>query len=157
MYYPISYMPLYDYFESLLNRPGFCKLCDRWKIDIINDGIYRDVYDGKIWRDFQFYGGKPFLSEPFTYGLMLNVDWFKPHKHTEYSVRALYLTLMNLPHTMRFRPENVLLIGLIPGPKEPKRDINSILSPLVHELQKFWIGCENHCIKVCLFAVHYFV
>lgn len=68
---------------------------------------------------------------------MLNVDWFKPHKHTEYSVGALYLTLMNL-RTMHFRQENVLLIGLIPGPKEPKRDINSILSPLVHELQKFW-------------------
>ena len=64
--------------NSLLNRPGFCELCDRWKIDNINDGIYRDVYDGKIWTDFQFYNGNPFLSEPFTYGLMLNVDWFKP-------------------------------------------------------------------------------
>ena len=93
-----------------------------------------DVFDGKIWRDSQHYEGKPFLGEPFTYGLMLNIDWFQSCKHVEYSVGAIYLTFMNLPRRLRFRQENVLLIGLIPGPREPKGDINAFLASLVKEL-----------------------
>ena len=31
----------------------------------------------------------------------------------------MYLTILNLPRKIRFKQENVLLIGLIPGPKEP--------------------------------------
>jgi hypothetical protein len=36
----------------------------------------------------------------------------------------------------------MLLIGFIPGPKEPDHDINSFLNPLVSELEKFWVGVE---------------
>ena len=38
--------------------------------------------------------------------------------------------------------ENVILIGLIPGPHEPQRDINTFLEPLVSDLQKLWSGVE---------------
>ena len=87
---------------------------------------------------------------------MLNIDRFKPCKHTEYSVGAMYLTFMNLPCTMRFRQENVLLIGLIAGPSEPETDINPFLAPLVHELQNVFQGVEIHIIRVFLFTVHCF-
>ena len=30
------------------------------------------------------------LPDGHTFGLMLNVDWFNPYKHTQYSVGALY-------------------------------------------------------------------
>ena len=59
---------------------------------------------------------------------MLNIDWFEPCELTEYSVGAIYLTVMNRPREIRFRQENVLLIGTIPGPKEPKHDINAFLA-----------------------------
>lgn len=36
--------------------------------------------------------------------------------------------------------ENVILIGIIPGPNEPKHDINTFLDPLVEELLLFWKG-----------------
>lgn len=135
-------MPLRNHLEVVLNRPSFDNLCSQWKTSPNNEAIYKDVFDGKIWREFQCYEGKPFLSEPFTYGLMMNIDWFQPCKHTEYSVGAIYLTFMNLPRKLRFRQENVLLIGLLPGPKEPKRDINAFLAPLVEELQSLLDGVE---------------
>lgn len=137
-------MPLIHYLNTLLNTPGFDDLCNQWKTDPSDDGSYKDVFDGKmkIWKDFQSYNGAPFLSEPYTYGLMLNIDWFKPCKHTEYSLGAIYLTFMNLPWTLRFRQENVILVGLIPGPREPKRDINPFLVPLVEELQALLDGVE---------------
>lgn len=143
LYYPFKmycYMPLYNYLNTLLSRPDFCDLCNHWKGKCA-DGLYRDVYDGLVWKQFMVYDSKPFLEASFTYGLALNIDWFQPCKHTTYSMGAVYLTVMNLPRNVRFRQENVLLIGLIPGPNEPK-SINDILSPLVQELLTFWDGIE---------------
>ena len=59
------------------------------------------IFDGKVWHDFQDFNGKPFLREPFTFGLMMNVDWFKAYKHLEYKIGAIYLTVMNLPRELR--------------------------------------------------------
>ena len=69
---------------------------------------------------------------------MLNCDWFQPYKHTQYSVGVLYL-ILNLPHSIRFKPENVLIVGIIPGPSEPKQyGMNCYLRPLVKELNSLW-------------------
>ena len=40
--------------------------------------------------------------------------------YIEYSVGAIYLIIQNLPRSMRYKRENVILVGLIPGPKETK-------------------------------------
>ena len=46
---------------------------------------------------------------------------------------------MNLPHSIRFKPENILIAGIIPGPKEPRlSEMNSYLRPLVKELNSLW-------------------
>ena len=101
-----------------------------------------DIYDGKIWQDFQIFNGKDLLADPHTLGLMLNIDWLKPYKHVQYSVGAIYLSIMNLPRQLRFKYENILIIGLIPGPNEPQHDINPFLRPLVSELLRFFDGIE---------------
>lgn len=116
--------------SNLLNRLGFIDICNHWRKLEIPDSSYRDVYDGRIWNEFKVYNGKPFLSNFFTYGLMLNIDWFKPCKHVEYSVGAIYLTVLNLPRDVRFRRENVLLIGLIPGPLSQSTTSIPFLNPL---------------------------
>ena len=85
------------------------------------------MYDGKIWKDFQSFGGQSFLSEAGNLALMLNTDFFQPFKHVTYSLGAIYLTLMNLPRSIRNKQENILLAGLIPGPQEPEHDLNSFL------------------------------
>ncbi len=70
----------------------------------------------------------------------MNVDWFNPFKHTQHSEGAIYLSIMNLPRKERFLQENIILVGVIPGPKEPSLLMNSILKPLVEELKKLWTG-----------------
>ena len=81
--------------QTLLNRPGFHEKFDHWKsTQSGNDGLYKDLYDGKVWHEFQHYDeGQPFLSQSFTNGLMLNIDWFRPCKHTEYSIVIYYYCL----------------------------------------------------------------
>ena len=61
---------------------------------------------------------------------MLNCDWFQPFERTQYSVGVLYAVILNLPRSIRFKPENVLIIGIIPGPDEPPLVINSYLKAM---------------------------
>ena len=70
----------------------------------------------------------------------MNVDWFEPYERGVYSVGVIYLTVQNLPREEHYKLENVVLVGIIPGPKEPKLTINSFLSPLVIDLKKAWIN-----------------
>jgi len=49
----------------------------------------QDVYDGKVWKDFQSYNGQPFLSEPGNYALMMNMDFFQPYKRAVFSLRCI--------------------------------------------------------------------
>ena len=47
---------------------------------------------------------------------------------------------MNLPRVVRFKRENVLIVGLIPGPREPSKTANTYLSPLISDLSSLWEG-----------------
>ena len=53
---------------------------------------------------------------------------------------VIYLVLVNLPREIRFRKKNVIIIGVIPGPKKPKGNIIFFLKPLVDELLDLWNG-----------------
>ena len=73
----------------------------------------------------------PFLALPTGIAFMLNIDWFQPYTHTVYSVGVV---IMNLPRTVRFKRQNVIVVGII-GPTEPDHDeLNNYLEPLVTEL-----------------------
>ena len=154
------YLGLETSIQSFLLRPEFLSKCTEWRQRNAEDGVYMDVYDGQIWKEFQSYNEVPLLSDQFTFGLMINIDWFQPFKHTPYSVGAIYLTIMNLPRNIRFKRENVILVGLIPGPHEPSHNINSFLDPLVDELISFldgvqlnvhgYVGKKNiRCVLLC--------
>ena len=55
---------------------------------------------------------------------------------------VVYIVIQNLPRELRYKTENIILIGIIPGPREPKLVMNSYLAPLVDELQELWKGVE---------------
>ena len=137
-YLVYCYMSIEDSLQALLLEPSFVKKCDEWKRNVGEPGVMNDIFDVRIWRDFQSYEGTPFLSGPFTFGL---ADWFQPFKHSQYSVGAIYMSILNLSRSLRYKPENVMLVGILPGPSEP-RNVNSFLEPLVEELTEFFDGKE---------------
>ncbi|KAJ3551842.1 hypothetical protein NM688_g4476 [Phlebia brevispora] len=52
---------------------------------------------------------------------------------------AVYMCCLNLPPYLRFLPENVYLVCVIPGPGKPSLEqINHALAPLVDELLEFY-------------------
>lgn len=141
-YMTYCYFSLESSMQMLLDKPDFFSNCEQWRNRQASTEVLQDIYDGKIWREFQSYKGKPFLSESGNYALMLNLDFFQPYKHVAYSVGVIYMTVMNLPRNLRNKQENVILVGIIPGPHEPHHDLNTYLKPLVSDLLKFWHGVE---------------
>ena len=103
------------------------------------------IYDGQVRNDFMSPNGIPFLSVPFNFALSLNVDWFQPFKHSTYSLGAIYVAVLNLSREERYNNENVVLVGVIPGPRELKKEMNSYLRPLVAELNRLWNGVLMQC------------
>ena len=79
------------------------------------------------------------------------MDCFRPYKHSQGSVGVIYMVIMNLPRSERYELENVLVVGIQPGPGEPKLTANTFLKPLVEELQILWKSKKRFSVSgVCL-------
>ena len=123
---------------SMAKRPGFLQKCEHWRHN--SSERCGDIYGGRVWNDVKQSNGRQFTALPNNLCLGMNIDWFNPYEETVYSVGAIYLVVLNLPRTERYRLENVILVGIIPGPQEPAGDINSFLSPLVKDLNQMYKG-----------------
>ena len=52
-----------------------------------------------------------YVASSYNLGLMMNVDWFKPFKRSEYKVAGIMLTVLNLPREERFKKKWTILAG----------------------------------------------
>ncbi|PPQ81527.1 hypothetical protein CVT26_011045 [Gymnopilus dilepis] len=132
-----------DYVGNLVSRPGYEDLLDDHcgkSLDLMSD-----IGDGDFLRDFKGPDGTTFgsTSEEGRYAFSLCVDFFNPFSNRQagqkYSVGIVSVACLNLPPSLRYKPENMFLAGIIPGPNEPPTDtINHYLCPLVDDLVDFW-------------------
>ena len=118
-YKVFCYASLQSTLQQFLLRPNMCWDCNHWRSRKRCDDLLQDIYDGRVWKTFQYINDSPFLAAPFTCGLALNIDWFQTYSHTVASVGVIYVTILNLLRHMRYKRENILLVGIIPGPSEP--------------------------------------
>ncbi len=134
-----SFRRLKDGLEELLARPGFRDLLflESRKNEFDE---FSDVTDGNVYKTFKDQEENDYFADKRNLGLMLNIDWFNPFKNSEHSIGVIYLAILNLPREHRFKWENILIVGIIPGPSEPKFHVNSFLAPFVDELLSFWEG-----------------
>ena len=134
------YQALEKAIARLVMRQGFLESCEQWRDRsmLVPTDYLGDILDGAVWKHFNSSKLNNFLGSPHCYLLTMNVDWFQPYKHSTYSLVAIYLSVQNMPRQVRFKPENIILIGIIPDPHEPSHTVNSYLTPLIIELQKAW-------------------
>jgi len=137
-----AYYPIKSSLTKLFGKKGFFESCESWRKRERIYNHYTDVFDGAVWNEFLDINNQPFLSAPYNLCLKLNVDWIQPFDHTQYSMGIIYLAIENLPRLERFKVENIILVGCIPGPREPAGNINSFLSPMVDELLELWNGVQ---------------
>ena len=57
---------------------------------------------------------------------------------TQTQSRVIYM--VNLSREESFKTENLIVVGIIPGPKELKHNINSFLQPMVDDTTDLWAG-----------------
>ncbi|KAG2216457.1 hypothetical protein INT45_014176, partial [Circinella minor] len=157
-----SYQPLSSSITRLFMRPSFEAKIEEWRSRSRVADTFYDVFDGDMWREFADRDGHQFVAEPRSLLLTLNVDWFGPFENSTYSCGAIYLTVNNLPRSERFKTENVILIGVMPGPREASTsDINHYLRPIVDELLEWYNGKrivtaehpDGVCVRLALLNV----
>lgn len=104
---------------------------------------YRDIWDGRILQEFLMDpddNTKPLLKDKMNLALLLYLDFFNPFQRAVYSCGALYMSVLNIPKSQRFKAKWSMLIGLIPGPSEPEGHINTYLTPIVDDLIMLYKG-----------------
>ena len=91
--------------------------------------------------------GKPFIDglqrSDLWLAWSLSVNWFNSHSNKiaskKKSVGSIALALLNLPPSIRYKVENLYVLGVIPGPREPSLDeINHFLRPVVEFFLPAW-------------------
>lgn len=114
------------FLAEMLSRPGIEEAMDRGTM--MNEK-YRmwDIKDGTVMQEILGADGKPFL------------DGGNKTSGKKKSVGSIAMGLLNLPPSLRYKPENMYLVGIIPGPREPALDeINHFLRPVVDFFVPSW-------------------
>ncbi|POW22367.1 hypothetical protein PSHT_01289 [Puccinia striiformis] len=102
-----------------------------------------DIYDLRGWRELIGPDGHQFTanSNNITFGMFM--DGINPHgnrisgKHV--SITFIIMVCLSLPVSMRYNPEDIFLVGIAPGPKEPSLEqTNWILQPIIDQLAVLW-------------------
>jgi hypothetical protein len=139
------YQDLHHWIVRMYSRPDIEQHLDKGPIQGIS-GQMEDIWDGSILRNFLGPDGLPFMQKPPDEGRLvfgLNMDGFHPHGSQEVgkktTICGIYLVCFNLPPEIRFKMENIFLLGVVPGPHEPStHEVNHILRPLVNDLLILW-------------------
>jgi hypothetical protein len=131
--------------QKMIARPGFLNQIGLWRQRPHVKGVYADIYDGAVWREMRAQYGDQFAATgtatvPAIFlHLSLNVDWFQPFKHVNYSVGVVYWSIQNLPRAERYKPANVLITHIIPGGKEAGISMTNLMQWSVSDLVDMWV------------------
>lgn len=166
------YQPMKSWLGRLLSRPDIEASMSSPK-GATNDDKLTDIWHGAAFKNFAGPDKKWFFDAPeneLRLSFSLFIDWFNPYGRKRggrsASVGAIYMVCMNLPPDIRYRVENVYLVGMIPGPHEPSlHHLNHILRPVIDELLEFWnpgvfftrtaehkFGCLVKCVIIPVIA-----
>ena len=95
-----------------------------------------DIHDSRAWKSWYsldgYFGGD---ARCLTFALC--TDGLNPFakEKSQYSMWPIMLNVLNYPSSIRTKAESLMLVGIIPGPKEPK-SIDTYLAPLVDDLNE---------------------
>ena len=113
----------------------------RWHVEQPHEdgGIMRHCSNSPAWKHFNL-THPSFASESRNVRLGLCTDGFQPYEQSgqQYSCWPVILTPYNLPPWMCMKEEYMFLTIIVPGPKNPKNNLDVFLQPLIAELKELW-------------------
>lgn len=136
--YFITISPV-DQLKFFFHRPGFfSKLSHKFSYQNEEVEIYRDIYDGSIYKNLSTNGN--ILSDKQNVSFMWYTDGVRIFKSSKYGIWGFFLIILELSYEERFKIENMLLVGLWFGDKKP--DPNLFLNPLREPIENLKSGVE---------------
>ncbi|KAI7955141.1 hypothetical protein MJO28_005541 [Puccinia striiformis f. sp. tritici] len=141
-----SFQSLPSWLAGFLSRPGIEDLLDQSLVasqEDYNPARVRDIHESFQWKNFQGTDGRPFTAQSGNLSFGMFIDGINPYgnkqagKHA--SITFIVLVCLTLPITHCFLPQNIYLVSIAPGPKEPSlTQTNWLLDPLVKDLKTLW-------------------
>ena len=141
-----------DYLANLLSDPALEQLMDDSCNSVISNlkksppHLVTDILEALYVKNFCEPDGRPYYSSATgrsRYLFALHVDFFAPeglsiHGSTV-SCEVICIMCLNLPLGIRYKLENMCLVGVILGPKEPTlNELNHYIRHVVDEFLPFW-------------------
>jgi hypothetical protein len=141
------YHEFQDYLAGLLSRKDIeevmDKACDDLKESLDDRPEFvKGVFEAEFLHNFEGHEeGKLFIDrgDEGRYAFALNVDFFNVEgmriRGATTSCGVISMACLNLPLDIRYKPENLYLVGIIPGPFEPHlTELNHYLRPLIDDM-----------------------
>jgi len=119
-------------------------------------GMTTDIFDGLHYRvllgEHVVVGDQHlahhYFSDDRDIALSFATDSFAPFKKRKHTAWVLLVFNYNLPPDEHFQKDNILCVGIIPGPKKP-HDADSFIYPLMQELLKLSTGVSVYDALSC--------
>lgn len=157
---PFVYHDFHNFVGSLLSCPDLEQVMDKSCDDLMKDlqhpppDLVNDIWQAEFLRTFE--GPEPgslFVDRQGKgrYGFTFNVDFFAIEgmriRRSKTSCGLISMACLNLPIDIRYKPQNMYVAGIIPGPKEPTLTaLNHYIRPIVDDLVVSWeTGARYSC------------
>lgn len=141
-----------DWLSNLISRTGNEEAMDKaWdRMNVPADGHVNDIFQGSVIREFKGPDKRTHFSvygpqDAGRYLFSVGADFFNPLRNMaagkKISLGIIAVVCLSLPIHLRYKPENMFLAGIIPGPKEPRLDlVQPYLRPLIDTFVQLWTG-----------------
>jgi hypothetical protein len=115
-------------------------ICDSEDVNIMSHPDDDEAWHALDHFDLEFAGN------PRSVHLGLSMDGFQAYNSdsTSYSCLLVFVMPYNLPPNKCLMEGFIFLALVIPGPKEPKKQMNIFLHPLMEELKELWQGLDAY-------------
>jgi hypothetical protein len=121
----------------------------RWRKEGIHDSEDADIIslptDVEAWQALDRFDPK-FSRDPRSVHIGLSMNGFQPYSFdsTAYSCWPVFMMPYNLPPNKCLKEGFIFLALVILGPKEPKKEMNIFLRPLMEDLKELWQGVDAY-------------
>lgn len=142
-----AFQNLSEWLARLYSRPNFEEWLEESLIEsrrpLDTTAEVHDIHQSRIWKEFRGPDGQQFTAKSGNLAFGMFVDGINPFGNKQSghhdSITFVVLICLTLPVRLRYRPENIFLVGIAPGPREPSLEqTNWIFQPIVAQLQSLW-------------------
>lgn len=146
------YHSFHDYLAGLLSRSDLETTMDQVCDDFMesrnqpNATFIKNAFDADFLKTFKGPDGERLFldrGDEGRYIFTLNIDFFNPEgmniRGPSTSCGIISMACLNIPVDQRYKPENMYLAGIIPGPVEPhNQELNHYIRPLMTDMEISW-------------------